>query len=103
MTLFWRADRPPQDDLKVFVHITDAAGNIIAQRDSLPAAGARPTLTWVTGEIITDRYHIPLNAAAYSVWVGLYNPLSGERLAVDGGGLPVSDNRLQISEWANDK
>ncbi len=96
LTLFWRADRQVDDDLKVFVHITDAAGNIIAQRDRLPADGARPTLTWVAGEIITDRYHVPLDAAEYTVWVGLYNPLSGERLPVDGGGLPVSDSRLQL-------
>ncbi len=97
LTLYWRADRSPDDDLKVFVHITDAAGNIIAQRDSLPAAGARPTLTWVAGEIIADHYRIPLDAAKYTVWVGLYNSLSGKRLTVDGGGLPVSDNRLQIA------
>jgi len=98
VTLFWRADRQIDDDLKVFVHITDAAGNIIAQRDSLPVGGERPTLTWVAGEIIADRYHIPLDAAKYTVWVGLYNSRTGERLPVAGGGLPVSDNRLQISE-----
>jgi len=100
LTLYWRADRPPDDDLKVFVHITDVAGNIIAQRDRLPADGARPTLTWVAGEIIADHYHFPPDAAGHTVWTGLYNPLTGKRLPVTGGNLPVSDNRLQI---VNDK
>lgn len=97
LTLFWKTARLLDDDLKIFVHVTDAAGNIIAQRDGIPADGARPTLTWVAGEIIADNYQIPLEAQNYSVWVGLYNPLSGERLAVNGGGLPVSENRLRIA------
>ncbi len=102
VSLFWRTDRSLDDDLKVFVHITDAAGNIIAQRDHIPADGTRPTLTWVGDEIITDSYLIPLENTPFAVWVGLYNPLTGERLPVDGGGLPVSENRLQL-RMTNDK
>ncbi len=97
LTLYWRADRIPTDDLKVFVHITNPAGEIVAQRDSIPASGTRSTLTWMVGEVIADSYRIPRKAGQHTVWVGLYNPLTGSRLPVSAD-LPVSDNRLQLAQ-----
>ncbi len=97
LKLYWQPESIPSEDLKVFVHLTDAAGNIIAQRDAIPAGGGRPTQTWVTGEVIADEYRIPVDGQVESVWVGMYNPLTGERVTVSSDNLPVSDNRLRIN------
>ncbi len=94
LTLYWQPTKILYEDYKVFVHLTDVADAIIAQRDSIPANGARPTTTWLPGEIISDSYTLPLSPGKYHLWVGLYNPRTGERLLVPG----TSDNRLLLIE-----
>ena len=86
LTLFWRAPDPIADDLKVFVHLLDAQDQLVAQRDSQPAGGLRPTSTWNASETITDRYGVllpgDLPAGEYKLIAGMYLPASGERLPV---------------------
>jgi mannosyltransferase len=86
LTLFWLARQPVKEDLKVFVHLLDPGGQLVAQRDSEPVAGLRPTSTWAVGEPIVDRYGVllpgDLPAGEYRLIAGLYNPASGERLGV---------------------
>lgn len=84
VTLIWRAG--PTDDIprSVFVHIAppDAPSPLVAQHDGWPALSARPTHTWVWGEIITDPHPLPgLPAGKYQIRVGLYDP-QGERMPV---------------------
>jgi hypothetical protein len=85
VTLYWQAQREMDTSYKVFVHLYDGEGEMIAQRDRLPALGARPTSAWERGEIVADRYCVPIGsdiaAGRYQVAVGLYNPQTGERLA----------------------
>jgi hypothetical protein len=94
VTLYWRAQREMETNYKVFVHVCDGEGNIVAQRDWLPGLGVKPTAGWKTGEVVADRHIVPLDgrvaAGEYTVAVGLYNEGSGERLAAfgpDGGRL----------------
>ncbi|MFQ5575537.1 MAG: ArnT family glycosyltransferase [Anaerolineae bacterium] len=96
LTLYWRAGRTPADELKVFVHVTAADGRITAQRDAIPAGGTRPTPTWLPGEIIADPYRIPLPPGTYTLGLGLYNPLDGQRLPA-ASSAPVSDNRVRLA------
>ncbi|MGQ9668222.1 MAG: hypothetical protein ACUVWB_13005, partial [Anaerolineae bacterium] len=56
MTLFWQALAQTDVSYQAFVHLVDSSGRLIAQRDQIPAAGARPTTSWVEGEIIADTY-----------------------------------------------
>jgi hypothetical protein len=62
-----------------------------AQADVIPVNGARPTWSWLPGEIIVDEIvlKIPadLPAGRYRLTTGLYDELSGERLTLpDGSG-----------------
>ena len=97
LTLYWFAARTPADDYTVFVHLTDADDNIVAQRDTVPAAGQRPTTTWLPTEFIADRYHISLPPGEYTLWLGMYDPLSGERLPAVSHSGPTSENRIQLA------
>jgi hypothetical protein len=104
LTLFWRATGPLPADLKVFVHVVDATGAMIGQWDQTPAAGQAPTGSWTPGVLIMDDYRIPLTSAGatapYRILIGLYDPVTGARLAVHASDLPVSEDRLQIHQFS---
>jgi hypothetical protein len=86
LTLFWRAETLPTADYTTFVHLRNAAGETVAQKDQPPLGGAYPTSLWDPGEIIADELTIPLPenlpAADYSLVVGLYDFATGQRLPV---------------------
>jgi hypothetical protein len=87
ITLVWRAERETPLSYHVFVHLIDEAGQIIAQSDGEPANWRRPTTGWLTGEIIVDEHVLTLPESLppgpLSLRIGLYDPVSGERLAAD--------------------
>ena len=101
LTLYWLADGgPTEEPLAVFAHLLDQEGRVVAQQDSQPVGGSRPTTGWAAGEVIRDPIGIllPVGTEAESPWlaVGLYRPDTGERLPViDLGqgepGLPIGD------------
>ena len=89
LTLFWRAERPIAASYKVFVHLLDPRGFVIAQRDAEPVGGSRPTSGWKPGESLADPYGLFIPPAtpplSYTIEVGLYDPNSGERLRTPVG------------------
>ena len=89
LSLAWRSLQPVDYDYQVFVHLLDAQGHKVAQRDGQPVQWLRPTSTWQPGEEISDRYGILLSAdivpGTYTVAVGLYDPVTGQRLPVSAG------------------
>lgn len=103
LMLHWRAEQRMTTDYKVFVHLFDPATDIpVAQDDAMPCQWQFPTTFWWPGDIITDVISIPLEAipaGQYGLAVGVYEPLTGERLAVvDGAGREVTDGRLLLPE-----
>jgi hypothetical protein len=102
LTLFWRAVEPISERYKVFVHLYDAAGELVAQTDSEPGATLRPTDTWSPGERIADRYGVQIppdvSPGAYTLSVGLY-PIAdpNDRLPVVLDGALVGD-RLNLAQ-----
>jgi len=98
VTLIWRAGFTDDVPRSVFVHIAppDAPAPLAAQHDGWPAGGARPTHTWVWGEIITDPHPLPgLPAGRYQIRVGLYGP-DGERMPVALGPESPPDRALSF-------
>jgi hypothetical protein len=92
LTLFWRVSEPLGDEvpaLNVFTHVLESSGQLVANHDGIPGNGRYPTPSWMPGMIIADAHTIELPAdlpaGDYEVGVGLYDPESGERLAVVGG------------------
>ncbi|MBI3914190.1 MAG: DUF2723 domain-containing protein [Chloroflexi bacterium] len=77
VTLFWRAAKSPGARLTMSLRIVDAAERVIAQRDSEPASGMRPTLGWGAQEIVQDDagIFVPRDAApgAYRFEIVVYD------------------------------
>ncbi|NEP78251.1 MAG: hypothetical protein F6K39_08685 [Okeania sp. SIO3B3] len=89
LMLVWQALDNPTTDYTVFVQVLNAAGQVIAQRDSQPQQGAAPTGSWATNEIILDTYTLDLpttseSAPPHELIVGMYRPDTGERLPIHG-------------------
>jgi hypothetical protein len=84
--LIWKALAPTEHDWTVFLHLLDAQGEIVAQRDTRPFDGLFPTPTWQAGEVLVDRHPLPLPAhlptGAYTLRIGLYD--AGGRAPVSG-------------------
>jgi 4-amino-4-deoxy-L-arabinose transferase-like glycosyltransferase len=99
LTLFWQSGGTVEEDYRVFVHLLDGSGQLVAQNDSEAVGGSRPTSTWQASELIVDRHGLPLPgdlpAGNYTLRAGLYLPATGERLPVrDFGGQLVGDSAL---------
>jgi len=90
VALFWEALAPVAERYKATVQLLDDAGQLIAQVDTEPGDGLAPTTTWDPGQVLTDRYGVPLPAdlppGNYTLIVGLYHISTGERLPVATGG-----------------
>ncbi|MDF1514762.1 MAG: glycosyltransferase family 39 protein [Anaerolineae bacterium] len=94
LTLIWSARKQSPERFKVFVHLVDDAGNLVAQADSEPVGGLYLTSQWTVGEEVKDKYGILLptktNPGDYTVLVGMY-AYSGNRLQVSQNGEAVGD------------
>ncbi|MGQ9502538.1 MAG: hypothetical protein ACUVSB_10825, partial [Anaerolineae bacterium] len=86
LTLYWRALAETRTSYTVFVHVVGPDGVIRGQWDSIPGAGTLPTTGWIKGEVVIDRYMVPMAQDAppweYTILVGMYDPRTGERLKV---------------------
>jgi hypothetical protein len=86
VTLYWQTGRRMETSWKVFTHLLDGTSQIWGQRDSIPVEGTYPTTGWLEGEVVTDRYELPIRpdapAGRYQLEVGMYDPQTGERLGV---------------------
>ncbi|MCP4539793.1 MAG: hypothetical protein GY832_21860 [Chloroflexi bacterium] len=84
--LYWEAQRPPEDDYFVFVHLLDANGQPIAQHDGPPMGGRYPPSAWLPGDVVPDVHRIVLGSdlplGVYRLQVGMYRWPSLERLPV---------------------
>ena len=89
--LVWSADRTPARPYKVFLHLLDAVGGVVAQHDGEPAGGSRPTTSWATGERVIDNHGVllppDLPPGDYTLRLGLYDAFDPEtRLLLSGEG-----------------
>jgi hypothetical protein len=95
VTLTWQVETVPAAPLTVFVHLLDEGQQLVAQDDGHPLAGTYPFLLWEAGQVTADIR--VLGAVGKTVLVGLYDPLSGERLAgVDDAGEPLMEGAVRV-------
>lgn len=77
ITLFWETAVSLQTRYKVFLHLVDANGQLVAQRDSEPGGGLNLTTRWPPGETIIDNHGIlipsDLPPGSYQIRIGLYD------------------------------
>ncbi len=103
LVLYWRALQQMPENYTVFVHVTQADGAVLVQRDTQPREGTHPTSSWVIGELVEDRYElsIPGDALADIYWlkVGMYSQATMQRLpVVDLGQAKVLQDSVLVKE-----
>lgn len=102
LSLYWQALAQLDRNYKVFVQLLSPAGQLVAQRDSQPLDGFRPTSAWRPGQEITDRYGLllpdSLPPGAYQLVVGMYDGETGQRLKVSGANIPIGADAVLLVE-----
>jgi hypothetical protein len=86
--LAWRADQTPSTNYTVFAQLLNPENKLVTSFDQPPLDGAYPTSTWLPGQTIIDPRAIPLDdapAGEYRLVVGLYDPITQQRLLTPTG------------------
>ncbi|MBC7237435.1 MAG: DUF2142 domain-containing protein [Chloroflexi bacterium] len=93
--LYWESLAPIEEDFSLYIHLFGRHGAKIGQRDSYHGGGNYPTSQWSVGQIITDRYLVPVDPqaegpVAAELEVGLYRLATMKNLPVrDAAGQAV--------------
>ncbi len=96
----WQARAPVQRDYTLFVHLLDADGQLVAQRDQPPHGGQLPTSVWQAGELIHETLVVDVPEDKAAQWatavIGLYDAASGERAKWISGSAAHADNTVDL-------
>jgi hypothetical protein len=104
LVLHWQALRRMELNYRFFTHLTDVkTGTLVAQVDVVPYNWTYPTTWWEAGEFVSDELLVSLEGmppGTYRLSVGVYDPDSGERLAITGqpSDLTVDERRLVLEQ-----
>jgi hypothetical protein len=86
LSLYWKTMQPFSQDYKIFVQLRNAQGQIVASADHEAYNGLIPTQAWPVQAILkdTNRLNWPpdLPHDTHAFYIGLYNPVNGERLPI---------------------
>lgn len=100
VNLFWQTNQAIAENFVVFVHLLTEAGQIVAQSDALPRAGAYPTPWWQPEVIVEDKHTLPVPGDApegrYRLLVGLYSAETGVRPLLTSGDDHVTLGQVEI-------
>lgn len=92
----------PQQDYTTLVHLGQPDEPPLSTGDSPPLNGDYPTSAWRNGEAIDDSYILTIppdvQPGRYPVWIGLYDPATGERLPVVVEG-QIQPNSVYLAGW----
>ena len=67
--LVWQCVAALPQHYRVFVHLLNAQGQLVAQSDAEPAGWTRPTTGWLPGEFVVDAHQLQLPAALAALGV----------------------------------
>jgi len=95
LTLVYVVDRTVSEPLSSFIHLYRGDQFVTVLADGVPRAGRYPTTDWRPGEVVVDSRTLALPdelpAGDYSVRVGFYDLLTGQRRSVIMNGSPAPD------------
>ena len=96
VNLTWLAETAERGRYTVFLHFIGPDGTPAAQGDQEPWQGTYPTDAWLAGVPATDQYRLALPddlpGGDYTLVVGLYDPVTQQRLSRLENGKPVGDS-----------
>ena len=100
--LLWDTLKAVPTNYTVFVHAYAADGSLLATGDAPPRNGHFPTRLWRPGDSIHDAHTLilPKGVTPAAIAVGLYDPVTGERLPVTPENARVENNAVIIWEVA---
>ncbi|MBI3941470.1 MAG: hypothetical protein HY326_00525 [Chloroflexi bacterium] len=90
--LDWQVTTPVTVSYKIFVHVTNSGGEILAQNDQFPAGDFLTTDKWNPNQTVHDLHGLILLepvASGDRIQVGWYDPNTGQRLPLTGSGKDV--------------
>ena len=92
VTAYYRARAPLERAWRMFVHVDGDDWRINADHE--PAGGRCPTSTWSPGELVVDRFTIPIRAnvppGSYAIWVGFYSGWAPDWVNLDVSAAPIA-------------
>jgi hypothetical protein len=98
VSLRFQALARPVADYTLFLHLDNAQGEIVAQTDVMPLEGRYPTSIWDLGEIIVTDMVVTLpgdlRPGEYTLWMGMYNWQTGQRLSIQAEAQTAADRLL---------
>jgi len=96
ISLYWRPLKLVDKNAKIFVHILDDEGHLVAQHDAHPVNNSYPLPAWQNGTIILDEHVLQLpadlRAGRYDLAIGIYDPDTLQRWPVS------SPDEMSITE-----
>ncbi|MFN8440777.1 MAG: hypothetical protein U0175_08415 [Caldilineaceae bacterium] len=99
LKLAWRSLRSrPDIDATIFVHLVDAAGNLLAQQDARPLGGQYPTFIWDQDEVVVTTHQLALANVdePIQIFAGMYTFPDLARLDVVQNGALQADGRVDL-------
>ena len=89
LTLYWRALKPITGNYDLYIHLRDPEGQSLGQLDTYPGWGMHQTSLWEPGEMVADRYRVPVTSASQEPILGRIEV--GFGLPGLGGPVPAYD------------
>jgi hypothetical protein len=98
LTLVWQAQKHIARDYTLFIHLNDANGNRLTQKDRRPGNGSYPTTVWDAGETLVDSYELwPKGGVPAQFVVGWYRSDDKQRVPVVDTNGSVVDDKVTFS------
>jgi hypothetical protein len=99
----WYVSGPaPGKEYTTLIHLGQPDAQPLATGDRPPVNGDYPTRIWEQGEVIADSYTLTvpggLASGRYPVWIGMYDPETGQRLPLTVDGQPQPNN-VYLAGW----
>lgn len=101
ITAFWMVDQPvPPARSMVFVHLRDAAGTNLVQRDTPPWQGLFPPASWLPGRLVVESLDLSLPASlpagTYRLVLGLYDATDQTRYPASQANTRLPSDELDL-------
>jgi hypothetical protein len=101
LVLYWQSTDTIPTGYTVFTQLLGPDGQVYAQWDNPPQAGRYPTTAWAKNDTVVDRYTLTLREGAppgdYRLLVGMYDPVTGQRLPATINGQPQPDHAIELT------